>query len=83
MLEFLDEVVQFKRNDKTYEVRKPNNLEVKEYTIKLQSCSTMAEQDDALKELLLKLGLEESVYNALLPHHLNKLVVALYGAEKN
>jgi hypothetical protein len=83
MLDFSEEVVEFKIGGESFSVKKPNNGQIKEYTKDLNKCESEAEKEAALLSLLSKLGLNEEVFNKLNPSQAKKLLSALYDSEKN
>jgi hypothetical protein len=83
MLDFSEEVVEFKIGGESFSVKKPNNGQIKEYTKDLNKCESEAEKEAALLSLLSKLGLNEEVFNKLNPSQAKKLLSALYYSEKN
>lgn len=83
MFEFSEEIVEFKFKNKVHQVRKPNNKEIKEYSKELALSETDEAKEDALMNLLFKLGLDKEVFNALTPSQAKKLLEALYDSEKN
>lgn len=83
MLEFLEEVVEFKLGEEVHSVRKPNNGEIKEYTRELTVCENDEDKEQALINLLEKLGLKKEVFEKLNPYQSKKLLAALYDSEKN
>lgn len=83
MLEFADEVVEFKLKGKKYQVSKPNNGQIKSYTHKLKGCKTDESKEKALKDFLKELGLQVTAYDLLSPNQMTVLIEKLYEAEKN
>jgi hypothetical protein len=83
MLDFAEEVIEFKLKGNKHQVSKPNNGQIKNYTHKLSCCKTNEEKEAALVGFLEVLGLEESVYDSLSPVQTGKLIESLYEAEKN
>jgi len=83
MLEFNKEVVQFKLNEEIHEVKKPNNLEIKNYTDGLSKCKDGDEREELLKSFLESLGLRKDIYDLLLPAQLNLVLKEIYSSEKN
>ena len=83
MLNFDDEVVQFKLKGKEYQVSKPNNGQIKKYTTELKSCESDESKEQALKDFLLEIGLYQEFFDILTPGQLKKLLESLYDSEKN
>lgn len=84
MLDFQEEVLQFKVRGKQYEVSKPTNGDIKNYKKALAKCKNEVEQEKCLKEFLHNLGLEDDgVLDILTPKQSKKLIASLYDTEKN
>jgi hypothetical protein len=83
MLDFSEEIVEFKIGADSFSVKKPTNGQIKEYTKDLGKCESETEKEVALLSLLSKLGLSEEVFNKLTPSQAKKLLSALYDSEKN
>lgn len=83
MLEFLDEVVEFKLGDKHHRLNKPTNGQIKAYSKALAGCESDEQRENALIEFLKNLGLEEGVFDKLTPAQAKKLLASLHESEKN
>ena len=83
MLDFSEEVVEFKIGAESFSVKKPSNGQIKEYTKDLNKSESEQEKEAALLSLLSKLGLSEEIFNKLTPSQAKKLLSALYDSEKN
>jgi hypothetical protein len=83
MLNFDDEVVQFTLKGKKYQISKPNNGQISKYTKDLEKCETNESKEQALKDFLLVLGLDQECFDLLNPGQLKKLLESLYDSEKN
>lgn len=84
MLEFKEEVIEFKFQGEKHQVRKPNNGEIKLYNKELKKCKDDSDkQEKALMNFLNDLGLKEEVFNKLTPKQSELILKELYGSEKN
>jgi len=83
VLEFPEEILEFKVRGKEYQVNRPTNGDIKEYKKVLDNADTDELKEKALVEFLKKLGLDVSVLDVLTPKQTEKLITSLYEAEKN
>lgn len=83
MLEFPEEVLQFKVRGKQYECNKPTNADIKKYRVELSKCKTDDEKENALRVFLSDLGLDVEVLDMLTPTQTEQFITSLYTAEKN
>lgn len=83
MLNFDDEVIKFKLKGQEYEVSKPTNGQIKKYSQAYKTAKTDEEKENELMIFLDQLGLKKEAYELLTPTQSEKLIKALYEAEKN
>lgn len=84
MLEFKEEVIEFKFNGEKHQIKKPNNGEIKDYNKSLQKVKGDAEKEEkVLLDFLEKLGLSKKIFNLLNPSQSQMLLEKLYESEKN
>lgn len=83
MLNFDDEVIKFSIKGKSFEVSKPNNGQIKKYSQAYKEAKTDEEKENELMIFLDQLGLKKEAYELLTPTQSEKLIKALYEAEKN
>jgi hypothetical protein len=84
VLDFPEEVLQFKVRGKEYEVNKPTNGDIKQYRKNLSGCDTDEKKEEALRDFMKSLGLEDvGVLDVLTPKQSERLIASLYDTEKN
>lgn len=84
MLEFNEEVIEFKFKGEKHQVRKPNNKEIKNYNKSLKKVKGDTDKEEkALLDFLNELGLKHEVFELLTPSQSQMLLEKLYESEKN
>lgn len=78
MLEFLDEVLEFKYDDKVHQVRFPTGHELSEYSKTYDDSKAY----ECVVAFLVKLGLDEEVANKLQMKHLMKVLTEITTEKK-
>lgn len=83
VLDFAEEIIEFKLRGKEYRVNKPTNGDIKKYKDKLNLCESDDDKEIALKEFLESLGLTQKAMDLMTPKQLELLIKNLYESEKN
>lgn len=83
VLDFAEEIIEFKLRGKEYRVNKPTNGDIKKYKEKLNLCESDDDKENALKEFLESLGLTQKAMDLMTPKQLELLIKNLYESEKN
>ncbi len=83
MLSFDEEIVNIKFKGKEYKISKPNNGQIKEYSLALKDANDDESKEKALTSFLENLGLVKEVYDSLTPSQMKTVLSSLYDSEKN
>lgn len=83
VLDFAEEIIEFKLRGKEYRVNKPTNGDIKKYKEKLNLCENDDDKEIALKEFLESLGLTQKAMDLMTPKQTELLIKNLYESEKN